>query len=113
MIPYSFSVLRYIHDGVTTEFVNVGVAIYSGDASYLKAKCTIQYGRITRLFDRIDGDRFKQLVRHIEDEVTSLGYKLRQHTLPFAELGTTIEALLKTVLPQDDSAVQFSPAGME
>jgi len=111
MIPYSFSVLRYIHDGVTAEFVNVGVAIYAGDDSYLKAKCTIQYGRITRLFERIDGDRFKQLVRYVEDEVTALGYKLRQHTLPFAELGTTIEALLKTVLPPDDSAIQFSPAG--
>jgi len=65
MIPYSYSVLRYIHDGVTAEFVNVGVAIYSVDASYLKAKCTIQYGRITRMFDRIDGDRFKQLVKKV------------------------------------------------
>lgn len=111
MIPYSFSVLRYIHDGVSSEFVNVGVAIYAGDASYLKAKCTIQYGRITRLFDRIDGDRFKQLVRYIEDEVTAVGYKLRQHTLPFAELGTTIESLLRIVLPPDDSAMQFAPAG--
>jgi len=59
MIPYSYSVLRCFHDGVTAEFVNVGVAVYSGDTSYLKARCTIQYGRITRLFDRIDGDRFK------------------------------------------------------
>ncbi|MGO4880571.1 MAG: DUF3037 domain-containing protein [Bryobacteraceae bacterium] len=53
MIPYSFSVLRYIHDGVTAEFVNVGIAVYAGDASYLKAKCSTGYGRITRLFDRI------------------------------------------------------------
>ena len=112
MIPYSFSVLRYIHDGVTAEFVNVGVAVYAGDASYLKAKCTIQYGRITRMFDRIDGDRFKQLVRYIEEEVTDLGEKLRQRALPFAERGTTIHALLKEVLPPDDSAIQFSPAGL-
>ncbi|SPF56063.1 conserved hypothetical protein [Candidatus Sulfopaludibacter sp. SbA4] len=112
MIPYSFSVLRYIHDGVTAEFVNVGVAVYAGDPPYLKAKCTIQYGRITRLFDRIDGDRFKQLVRYIEEEVTNLGEKLRQRTLPFAERGATIHALLKEVLPPDDSAIQFSPAGL-
>ncbi len=111
MIPYSFSVLRYVHDGVTNEFVNVGVALYSGDATYLKAKCTIQYGRITQLFDRIDGDRFKQLVRHIEDEVIRVGERIKQRALPFAELGTTIEALLRQVLPPDDSAMQFSPAG--
>jgi hypothetical protein len=111
MIPYSFSVLRYFHDGVTAEFVNVGVAVYSGDALYLKAKCTVQYGRITKMFERIDGDRFKQLVRHIEERTTGLGQQLRQQTLPFAQLGTTLPSLLKEVLPPDDSAIQFSPEG--
>jgi hypothetical protein len=108
MIPYTFSVLRYIHDSVTAEFVNIGVAVYSGDASFLRAKCTSQYGRITRMFARIDGERFKQQVRYIEEEVTDLGYKLRQRPFNFAELGTDLESLLKRVLPQDDSAIQFS-----
>jgi hypothetical protein len=112
MTPYSFCVLRYIHDGVTNEFVNVGVAVFSADVPYLKAKCTIQYGRITRVFDRIDGERFKQNVRYIEDEIDRLGHELRQRVLlPSAELGTTVEALLKRVLPPDDSAIQFAPAG--
>jgi hypothetical protein len=111
MIGYTFSVLRYIHDGVTGEFVNVGIAVYSGDASFLQAKCTTQYGRITRMFSRIDGERFKQLVRYIEEEVTRLGQKLRQQTLAFAELDTNIESLLKRVVPPDDSAIQFSPPG--
>jgi hypothetical protein len=110
MIPYTFSVLRYVHDGVTNEFVNVGVALYSGDVSYLKAKCTIQYGRITQVFDRIDGDRFKQLVRHIEEEVARVGDRVKQRALPFAELDTKIESLLRQVLPPDDSGIQFSPA---
>lgn len=109
MIPYSFSVLRYVHDGVTSEFVNIGIAVYSGDASFLKAKCTIQYGRITRMFDRIDGERFKQLVRYVEDGIVKLGSNLKQQTLSFAPLGTTIESLLREILPEDDSAIQFSP----
>ena len=28
-VAYSFSVLRYIHDPVTQEFVNIGVAVFS------------------------------------------------------------------------------------
>ena len=44
MIPYTFSILRYIHDGVTAEFVNIGVAVYSGDSAFLAARCTTQYG---------------------------------------------------------------------
>jgi hypothetical protein len=111
MIAYTFSVLRYIHDGVTGEFVNVGVAVYSGDASFLQARCTNQYGRITQMFARIDGDRFKQLVRYIEDEITKLGQKLQQTPLPFAQIDAGFESLLKRVLPPDDSAIQFSPPG--
>jgi hypothetical protein len=111
MIPYSFSILRYMHDGVTAEFVNVGVALYAGDAVFLRAKCTTQYGRITRMFSRIDGDRFKQQVRFIEEEVTSLGRKLQQKPFPFAELESDLPSLLKRVLPPDDSALQFSQCG--
>lgn len=111
MIPYSFCVLRYIHDGITGEFVNVGVAVFSADIPYLKAKCTIQYGRITRVFDRIDGERFKQTVRYIEDDVNRLGHQLQQSKLSFAETEATLEALLRQVLPPDDSAIQFSSPG--
>ena len=28
---YTFSVLRYVHDPVTAEFVNIGVALYAAD----------------------------------------------------------------------------------
>ena len=109
MIPYSFSVLRYMHDGVTAEFVNIGIAVYAGEASFLGAKCTSQYGRITRMFARIDGERFKQQVRYIEEAVINLGHRLRQKPFSFAELETDLESLLKRVLPEDDSAIQFSP----
>ena len=40
MIPYSFSILTYMHDGVTAEFVSVGLSVYSGDAVFARAKCT-------------------------------------------------------------------------
>ena len=107
---YSFSVLRYVHDPVTKEFVNVGVAIYSAGDNFLKVMCTDNYGRITRMFARIDGERYRQLIRYIENEINSIGYELPS-TLPF-EPGLAIEALLAKVLPRDDSAFQFSPAGV-
>jgi hypothetical protein len=109
MIPYSFCVLRYVHDSVTSEFVNIGVAVFSTEIPFLRAKSTIQYGRITRMFDRIDGERFKQAVRYIEDELNRLGESLWQRPLPFSDLEPTLELLLNRVLPKDDSAMQFAP----
>jgi hypothetical protein len=50
-------------------------------------------------------------MRHIEDEVTRIGAQLRQKALPFAELEPNIEALLKRVLPEDDSGIRFSTSG--
>ncbi len=55
--PYSFSILRYIHDPVTHEFVNIGVALYSPEAGFLRSICTTHYARITQLFTKITASR--------------------------------------------------------
>jgi hypothetical protein len=109
--PYSFSILRYIHDPVTQEFVNIGIAVYSAKAAFLGAMCTTHYARLTHLFTKIDGNRFRQLNRYIQDQVNALGATLLGE-LPF-ESDRTIEQLLAKVLPPDDSSIQFStPAGV-
>jgi hypothetical protein len=107
--PYSFAVLRYIHDPVTQEFANVGVALYSKQGRYLSAICTPNYGRITNMFGGIDGDRFRQTTRYIQNRLESLGEELATH-LPF-ESSKSFEGILAMVLPPDDSAFQFSRAG--
>jgi hypothetical protein len=109
-VPYSFSVLRYIHDPVTQEFANIGIAVWSKERNYLNARCEIHYARISKIFGNIDGDRFRQATRFIQDRVQSIGEDL-QSSLPF-ESDLTIERLLAMVLPLDDSAFQFSAAGV-
>jgi hypothetical protein len=108
-IPYSFSVLRYVHDPVTQEFANVGVALYSRAARYLDALCTVNYGRISNMFEEIDGNKFRQTTRYVQERLRNLGAELRVG-LPF-ESSKTIEGILTMVLPPDDSAFQFSRAG--
>jgi hypothetical protein len=104
-IPYSFGILRYVHDPVTQEFVNIGVVVYSQQAAFLRAICTTNYGRITRLFEKISGDRFRQLVRYVEDQINATGKRLSGQ-LPFEP--SPFEQLLARVLPPDDSSIQFS-----
>ena len=109
-VPYSFSILRYVHDPVTQEFANIGVAVYSKEQGYLNARCDIHYARITNIFGSVDGDRFRQATRYIQDRVQKVGRDLNA-SLPFGS-DLTIEGLLARVLPPDDSAFQFSPAGV-
>lgn len=89
--PYTFSILRYVHDPVTQEFINIGVAVYSREAGFLRAV------------------RLRQLTRYIQEQVSAIGESLPTE-LPF-ETGGAIESLLARVLPPDDSSVQFSRPG--
>jgi len=108
--PYSFSILRYVHDPVTQEFINIGVAVYSRETGFLRAMCATHYARITKMFAKIDGNRFRQLTRYIQEQIGVIGASLPA-ALPF-EPAQAIEHLLAKVLPPDDSSVQFSHAGV-
>jgi hypothetical protein len=99
-----------VHDPLTQEFIDIGVAVYSREAGFLRAICTTHYARITRMFAKIDGNRFRQLTRYIQEQI-SLIEKDVSSELPF-DPGRAIEQLLARVLPPDDSSVQFSRAGV-
>ncbi len=109
-VGYNFCVLRYVHDPTTQEFVNIGVAVFSPEAGYLRAICTLNYRRITHVFQKIDGHRFRQISRFIQDQINIAG-QLSASALPF-ESGQSIEQVLAKVLPPDDSAIQFSKSGV-
>jgi hypothetical protein len=95
---------------VTQEFVNVGVAVFSAQAGYMRAICTTNYSRISQVFERIDGPRFRQLSRYIQDQICAEGQR-RKTQLPF-QPDETIEQVLGKILPPDDSAFQFSKSGV-
>jgi len=107
--PYVFSILRYIHDPLSQEFINVGVVVYSQQERFLQAKCSDKYGRISKMFEGIDGTRFRQLTKHIENRISELSEQLRSE-LPFSQI-SSFDSLLSKVVPPDDGSLQFAPAG--
>lgn len=107
---YSFVVLRYVHDVMTGEFINVGVALYVPSARYIGGLCNTRYGRITKMFGEIDGDYFRGLMRYIETRFEELGNKLSSE-LPFDGLPADIMEIAKRILPPDDSSLQWSEVG--
>jgi hypothetical protein len=109
---YSFVVLRYVHDVMTGEFVNIGVALYAPDAKYLGGLCNTRYGRLTSLFGKgeVDGEYFRGLMRYIEGRFDELGDKLRNE-LPLNGVPSDVTEIAKTILPPDDSSLQWSEPG--
>jgi len=108
--PYSFSILRYIHDIVTGEFINVGVVLYAPKVRFLSAICTSRYGRLTRMFSNVNGDHFRQVLRYIQARLEEEGERLASE-LPFDKLPLGVLEFTTKILPVDDSSLQFSPEG--
>ena len=99
-IPYTYTVLRYVHDTTTGEFVNVGVALHAPKACYASAQCRSTYGRLNKVFPGINADHFKSLMRHIQARFEKMGERL------VSELAldhvNSVEDLARKILPVDD-----------
>jgi len=108
-ISYTYSVLRYVHDVTSGEFVNVGVALYAPQARYLSAICRTTYGRLNKVFPGLNAEHFKALMRHIQDSFEVQGERLAGQLSLAAPSG--VLEIAHSVLPKDDSSLQWSPAG--
>jgi|CXWL01.1.fsa_nt_gi hypothetical protein len=106
---YTYTVLRYVHDVTSGEFVNVGVALYASEARYVGALCRPTYGRLSKVFPGINAEHFKMLMRHIQNHFEESGERLSRE-LQFASPSNVIE-IAQSVLPKDDSSLQWSPSG--
>lgn len=106
---YTYSVLRYVHDITAGEFVNVGVALHAPKTRYAGALCRSTFGRLSRVFPGMDGNSFKRTMSHIQSRFEQLGAGLGNEP-PLCIVETVLD-LAHTVLPPDDSALQWAPMG--
>lgn len=108
--PYSYALLKYIHDSVTGEFANVGVILYAPRANYVGFKGSTAYGRLSEFFPGMDGDHFRRMIRSIESrahefsETASGLFKANLEEKAAFDLGNRI-------LPLDDSSLRFTEGG--
>jgi len=68
-VPYNYSLVRYVHDPIAGEVLNVGVILYSPTVPFLDAKLEFRYERFSSAFAQFDGERFKQVLRHFSSAV--------------------------------------------
>lgn len=107
MIPYTFVVLRYVHDVGAGEFANVGVVAWS-DRTGLHFRVSDRYSRLSKFFADFDGLSYRRVIKHVEDRLRAEGADIRQADLLRAAPSDLI-SLVHGIVPRDDSALQWSP----
>lgn len=107
---YTYTILRYCHDTATGEFVNAGVVLYAPEGRFAGARCRKTLGRVSKVFPEVNGAVFRSLMRHIEGEIRGFGTRLREE-LAFEHPPVSAMDIARSVLPVDDSSLQWSPPG--
>jgi len=107
-LPFSYVVLRYMHDVFTREFVNIGVVVYCPQAGFLQLKGMARMKRALGLFPGMDRGCVLQTLRFMESRFAAY-HKSPQPSLRFETLDAA--SIAKAILPADDSSLQWSPPG--
>ncbi|OLP45316.1 DUF3037 domain-containing protein [Rhizobium oryziradicis] len=104
---YTYTVLRYVHDVVTGEFVNVGVLMYAPRSNFVKICVRTSIGRIKHLFPDLDRQAFLSAVKAAERSIRKISKGLEEGDL-LSEFGDAA-SIARKVLVADDSSLQWSP----
>lgn len=107
---YQFAVLRYVHDPVTEEFLNIGVVVYAPEAHYLKALINHNYSRLSNAFQKVNSAFYHRLTQSLENRLNLMNQQLSQGQL-FEQAPARLELLMEQILPLDDSSLRFSGFG--
>lgn len=103
---YTYTVLRYVHDVVTGEFVNVGVLLFAPKNNLVKVSVRSSIGRIKHVFPDLDRKAFISAMKAAERAVRRISKGLEQGDL-LAEFGDAA-SIARKVLVSDDSSLQWS-----
>jgi hypothetical protein len=106
---YNTVTLRYMHDGVTGEFANIGVVLYAPEKRFFEAHFSDSCERLDAMFLKIDHQHFSAMIRYMTDRFADMGAKIQNGaTVPPVN---SLSEMVKQVLPADDSSLQWSEQG--
>jgi len=103
MKKYQYQIVKYMHDRVTSEFVNIGIVLYQQDGKFLDSKFITRYSRLSHFFGEINGQYIISSLKQFSKEINNIHKNINDH-LSDTEY-SSIESITGSILPVDDSAL--------
>src|SRR5882724_11605551 len=73
---FTYTILRYVHDIATGEFVDMGLSLYAPEAKDVSAICSQRYGRLRKGFLDVNGEHLRSVMRYIQARFEEYSTKL-------------------------------------
>ena len=108
--PYTYRVLRYLHDPATGEGLNVGILVYAPQLRWLRASFNLNIGRLKNAFPSLDGDVHRALMHRLRSRSECASQKCSDE-LSFGDSPTDLIGWTNTILREDDSSLQWGLQG--
>ncbi|MGJ4959192.1 DUF3037 domain-containing protein [Bradyrhizobium sp. HKCCYLRH2015] len=105
---YTYSILRYRHDPVAGEQLNVGVILYSPESAFLGARFRKNYGRLSKVFPDVDGSTLRQDLTRIEKAFERLA---KTESRDLFSLESNAASFATKIVGPDDGSLIWSDLG--
>lgn len=99
---YTYVLLRYRHDPLAGEFVNVGVVLHSADARFLGVRVRKTIGRLGKMFPGINKADLSASLSAVERGIRALAPSQQDDLLPSE--ATDAAKLAAVALPRDNTS---------
>jgi hypothetical protein len=107
---YSYVTLRYVHDPISEEFVNVGVVLFApsvdGIPAVMLGRTTHRIGRFRAMFPGLERTAFTTAMQLIDRAIGRA--KTRFERLDLLDDKLNISGIVGAVMPEDDSSLRWS-----
>lgn len=107
-IPFSFAVIRYVHDRGAGESLNVGVVLFSKDSAFLSAKVDIHFERLSTTFRGFTGDHYRRVRGEFLQAVTDLARDIGAKRLLQSD-DQDVADVIRRVWPDRDLSFSLGP----
>ena len=104
MKKFQYQIVRYMHDRVTAEFVNVGIVVFQPDTNFLHGRFVSKFSRISQFFSDVNGQYLITALRQFEKELEISSTRLSELFTNYA----TLTEITNSILPKDDSCLVCS-----
>jgi hypothetical protein len=106
--PYTYSVIRYLHDPATGEMLNIGVILCAPAARVIEARLEYRYERLSDAFVDFDGDHYRRTLHQFTQVLDVLRERLSATTLfDLWDIPSNAQSIAKQIWPDMDLSFQI------
>jgi len=106
--PYTYTILRYRHDPIAGEQLNVGVVLHCAHSNFVGARFRKAYGRVSKAFPDMDGSTLRHDLTRIERAFEKLTKQERKDLFSDSNDAGVLAA---KIVGKDDGSLIWSSVG--